>query len=99
VSADLLTGDELDAIKTRAEAVDRRFTYADDARRVLDHDVPRLVAEVERLRAQVERVENFQKGLVVLGNLPIEKRPDGLTGGIEACAALANDLRVALDGP
>ena len=59
----------------------------------------RLVAEIERLQAQVERVEKFQQGLVVLGNLPIEKRPDGLTGGIEACAALADDLRVTLDGP
>lgn len=58
-----------------------------------------LVAEVRRLRAQVGRVEKFQKGLVVLGNLPIEKREDGLTGGIEACAALADDLRVTLDGP
>jgi hypothetical protein len=49
-----LTGDELATIKARAEAVDRVFTYATDARHVLDEDVPRLLAEIERLRAQAE---------------------------------------------
>ena len=74
----------------------------DDAEHIAGMDPAttlRLVAEIERLQAQVERVEKFQQGLVVLGNMPIEKREDGLTGGIEACAALANDLRVTLDGP
>ena len=93
-----LTGDELATIKTRADSWAAGVTgYYPE--RFEPEEVLRLVAEVERLQARVERVEKFQKGLVVLGGLPIEKRPDGLTGGIEACAALADDIRAVLDGP
>jgi predicted nuclease with TOPRIM domain len=54
-----LTGDELAAIKARAEAVALpRWHEVATLKQVIAHareDVPRLVAEVERLRAQVER--------------------------------------------
>ena len=46
-----LTGDELATIKARAE--DAALTYSDRwSQRVLREDVPRLVAEIERLRAE-----------------------------------------------
>jgi hypothetical protein len=55
-------------------------------------------AEHAELVAKVARVERFHAALVILGNLPIEERPDGLTASVKACAALADDLRDALDG-
>jgi len=59
----------------------------------------RLVqVEMDKARAKVARVEKFHESLAILGNLPIEQRPDGLTASVEACRALAGDLRDALDG-
>jgi phage host-nuclease inhibitor protein Gam len=47
-----LTGDELAAIKARAEAA----TTDREVWAVLYDDVPRLVTEIERLRAQVDHL-------------------------------------------
>jgi hypothetical protein len=57
-----LTGDELAAITERClVAGSRRSEWVDAAMRVTGEDVPRLVAEVERLRAQVE--QTYQDGI------------------------------------
>ena len=58
----------------------------------------RTVKRAETAEAKVARVEKFHEALYILGNLPIEQRPDGLTASVEACRALAADLGDALDG-
>ena len=59
----------------------------------------RRLAEAKKAEATIARVEALRDLLVALGNLPIEKRPDGLTASVDACAALAGDLDDALRGP
>jgi hypothetical protein len=90
-----LTGDELATIKARAEDTTtpeawthtmREACYALHARR----DVPRLVAEVERLQAQVKRVE----ALLGLYDSWDGRRPH--PG--ESSPRQRDDLRTALDG-
>lgn len=61
-----LTGDELAAIKARAEASAGVAGFATIHYALAREDVPRLVAEVESLRAKVERIEEERRAVDLL---------------------------------
>lgn len=86
--------------RAREECGHEKAMRASQREEMMHHFAKRQEAEralVEE-RARVARVEKLADALEVLGNLTIERKPDGLTATIGACEALCVDLRAALAG-
>lgn len=74
VSGDDRTGElDLDAIEARADAP-RDGRWASDALRMMSEDVPRLVAEVRRLRALVGELTDERDRYLVSLNAELDRQ-------------------------